>query len=145
MRTACLLLLAGSIGCNHPSTTTVAKDHALKSEVSFPPPDWTHRELVDYLNRNGLKLAMTQPAIIRDAGNKLLSVFHEGADVASPSVWVYICPDPQSAKDQAASMGEGGFAAGRFAFGRIGMPGRTADDAGLLVRISTVVNAPRQK
>jgi hypothetical protein len=112
----------------------------VKPSGAFPPASWTHHELLACLNQKGLKLKQSTAGPLLAGSTKPAAIFHEGdAPDRNPAVMVYLCSDAAEARDQAGSMGEGSFPAGRFAIGHVPIIDRESDDAGLLKRIAAAL------
>lgn len=101
-----------------------------------PPDDWTHRDLASHLTQSGIKVHVESAGLILQAGSRPVSTLVESNADGFRTVLVYLCQNRRDAEEQAATMGAGAFAAGRFAIG-VPYPNdpQTARDAELLARI----------
>lgn len=127
MRYAAFLLFVLVLGCGKPSPTSEGKPDTGraantptpapdtgKPQESFPPAEWTHRDLAEHLGKKGVKVELSH-APIQDRPDRPAAFFRDGNGHA---LVVYLCRDGQSARESAGSLPEG-FASGRFAFGLV--------------------------
>lgn len=107
-----------------------------QSKPASPSDDWTHRDLVRHLAQSGVNVRVESAGLILKAGSRPVATLVETGAGGSRTVLVYLCPSRRDAEEQAATMGAGAFASGRFA---IGVPDpddpQAAPDAELLARV----------
>ncbi len=88
----------------------------------FPPDDWTHKELVEFLGTKGI--AVHVRALPGSPGRTVaaLKPYEDKAEVL-----VSLCADAKDAREQAGVLGGKSFSRGRFAFGNRPFPGANED------------------
>jgi hypothetical protein len=90
-------------------TGTKVKDgHA----TTFPPDDWTHKDLASYLEQKGVAVRVGPGGLWDKPARPAASFSRNDGEV----VIVFLCADARAAKEAAAAGGESGFSFGRFAF-----------------------------
>jgi|GEM_PF-6561737 len=97
-----------------PEPAPKEKPIALKVPETFPPNDWTHSQLADYLTNKGVPKIRVQayPLLSRPGAIAAKIIDSEYTDFI-----VYLCEDERRAREQAGALGKGAFSKGRFAFG----------------------------
>lgn len=147
MRAILLLALLTSLGCGTAAPTTAPKEKEKGATAAtgtiastFPPDDWTHKELAAHLAKKGVNLTVHAAGLPFTAHGLPVAFLHEPPDVGQPGVLVYLCRDRQHAREFAGTMGVGAMTFGRFAIGldRVGREG--IDDPTLLLRVSKALN-----
>ncbi len=136
--------LALPVGCEQPKSATSqpAKGDAPKVSPgtdkpapTFPPADWTHKELVAHLAQKGVKVEVSSIPLYSSPGQPASYLNAPNACVVA-----YLCPDARAAREKAGSLGTGAFAIGRFAFEKAPSTfGVERDDADLLARIQAAL------
>lgn len=153
MRQVALLMVLIATGCAVPVATTTppatAPDPAKAAIVvpppvpMFPPADWTHKELAEFLTKKGVPgVELVALAGVDAIGVPGISatLFHSGFDDRSHIVAV-LCKDEKEARERAGSLGEGAFHKGRFALGFLS--GKPAEkDKMLMPQIRAALGVP---
>ncbi len=146
MRRIILAALVSLAGCTKPepsARTPDGKPAPAKGDApgripsqDFPPDDWTHKELAEYLGTKGVKVEVRSASLHSKPGQIVAGLIKgEGAERAG--VVATLCADSRAARDVAGSMGAGAFHRGRFAIGTGNDPG--AQDKDLLAKITAAL------
>jgi hypothetical protein len=135
---ACVVLAVLVAGCDKgvPSPASREKEKPapeVKPLATFPPDDWTHKELAEHLGKKGVKVTVESAPLFNKPG-QTLAVFTAGSEADRGKVGVYLCADAKMARELAGSMGGEAFAKNRFAIGTGNDPNRF--DRELLGKIS---------
>lgn len=161
---AAFVLVVAMVGCEKSKPTEPASREAAKGEPSpvptpkaeltpkaepapsgkqvqqspqFPPDDWTHKELAEYLGTKGVKVVVI-PSPLHGRPGRVAAGFRPPGDDHT-GIGVFLCESALAAKEEAGAMGEGGFSKGRFALGGpagISDPGQRARCADFLRKIA---------
>jgi hypothetical protein len=105
-----------SVTITPPLAGEKGKDKPKPSPATFPPDDWTHRDLANYLEKKGFKVRV-RPTPLGDTENRITVMFdveHKGKEGA---LSVYRYTTREQARVGAGAMGDGGMNFGLFAIG----------------------------
>ncbi len=146
MRWLLLVAFVTFVGCDKPELATSKRNTvpagpaevprppvADKLPATFPPADWTHRELAEHLGKKGVKVTVHLDPLHTTATRTAAWLYGVRVEDSTPLVLAYLCPNAREATEQAGAMGDGAFASGRFAIGLQGTP--TDGSRALLQRV----------
>ena len=102
-------------GLTPPTTHPETPPPVLKQQKPFPPDDWTHKELAEYLGTKGVKVKVV-PYTLHSQPGRIVAGFHD-REAEAVEVGVTLCATEEKAREEAGAMGEGAFYRRRFAFG----------------------------
>ncbi len=113
-------LLASGCGKEYRPDTSPSPPSATTGETKVSDgqklsPDWTHKELADYLRQKGVSVHV-RSAPLFDKPDRPVAMFWMNAD-GGANIIVYRCADKKSATATAATLGDGAFVYERFAIG----------------------------
>ena len=146
MRVASLFAVVAGIGllCGCKRGTESARSdsstYPRRVEQLAPPIDSrTPEDLATYLARAGINVNVRSRPLLNRSGRTAMAMSDDLPERPA-TVFVYHCPNEADAREQAASMGTGAFASGRFALGTRGEA--TARDRELLAQIAGALIPP---
>lgn len=128
MRILAILLLFAICGCREQSTPKSGGSESASAPINAS--EWTHKELLDYLNQHGCDYVQ-YPTIYRGAfggkgsnfvnteskWSKTADTAEQGRQTHSPDVVnIILFKTVQEAKDDAGTLGDKGFSWSRFCF-----------------------------
>ncbi len=111
---------------------------ANKAAPTFPPADWTHKELAEHLGKKGVKVTVEARPLLSQS-SRIAAVLIGAAAEKRISVLAFVCSSPQDARDQAGALGGEAFSAGRFAFGSTEGAKASSNELALLARIQAAL------
>ncbi len=144
MRILSSLVLIAAIGCGRAekpegSARAQSAKEPARADKAFPPADWTHKELADYLEKKKKVSVFVSPAQRFDGPGRLPAYFSENEPAKYPAVLVYKCDTAEIARAQAGAMGYGAFAFGHFAIGYLPGDRDAIDDGALMRRVTAAL------
>ena len=105
----------------------------------FPPANWTHKDLAEYLTKKGIRVNIYSAAPFNQS-ERTAAWFFEGADDEMSAVLVFLCASAADARAQAAGWDGAAHAKAHFAFGVATFGGSAPErNAALLKRIAAAL------